>query len=821
MNLKCNFLWCFGLLIFQTSCLYNISSRYTDERKLLYNQTITGFDAISKSKLEPLLRQKPNQKLLKLPISPYLFIYNIASEVYLKNFELDSLRKLQRIQTLERRARICEVDLQYHQDNNFKIDKQFYKLKKKYHSSYVKLRQARQRFERFLEKGNWAMVTLGEAPVFFNLQKTKRSARLLRDYVRENGYFQAQSNFILDTLKTGIKVNYVLKLGTPYRIRHIDYYNMTPDILHLIETDSLQAPLQSEAIYQQDLITSHRTYLANLLRDNGYFYMTESPISFVVDTLIGNHQLDLKIYFAPASESKLYQKQRVRQVNFIYDQGNQIDFKDSVEEAGIHFFNWRSNYKPKIIAPKIAIKPDSYYNRRANTKVQLSLSDLNVFKYIHLNYETIDDTTLTSQIFVTFSKRYQYTLEAGVNTLGVNVPGPFLRFILGVRNFLGSLNTFQFTNSISLESQGSVLEQNTDVLYNSLFWTSRLTLKLPKILFPLPTTINNRLLASNVNTQVEVGLNYTRRPEYARLNLQNILRYTWNNGLGTRLDFDIINLNLINTNFVRSDFKKRLNELAALGNNLISSFDSSLVTSTRFYYKRSKNPNLFTLEFESGGNIYNFLNRQSKVIQTNQIWGLRYYQYLRLSLNYKFVKMFTTSKTNQLIFNSLGGLAYAYGKTLSLPYEKNYFTGGSNTNRGWATRRVGPGAYKPPVVNGKFNYNFEQPGDIILGFNLEYRRALAGRIDFAYFIDASNIWTFQADLARPGSKFTADFWQELAVSTGLGLRLNLTFFIFRIDMGLRAYNPAFDLARRFVLLDNIRNQPFRQAIFNIGIGYPF
>lgn len=821
MVLKYNILWCAGLLIIQTSCLYNISSRYKNEPQLLYKQTFTGFKNTSRFKLESLVLQKPNQRFLNLPISPKLFVHNIASEVYLENFEADSLRKLQRLQNLEERAQTCKTNFEDHQANHTAFNKQYYRLKKEYHNSYVKLRQKWQRFERFLEKGNWGMVTLGEAPVFFSLEKTKRSAQILQNYLRENGYFQAQTYFTLDTVKSIIKVNYFAELNLAYKIRRIKYHNVASDILAIIEADSSRAPLQTKAIYRQDLVKAQRRYLVNLLRDEGYYYMTEAPISFVVDTLIGNQELDLQITFAAASEPKLYQKQHIQQVDFIYDEGSQTDLKDTAEEAGIHFYNWRSNYKPKIIAPKISIRPYNYYDNSINSKVQLSLSDLNIFKYIHLSYESIDDTTLNSKIFVRFSKRYQYTLEAGVNALGLNVPGPFLRFILGIRNFLGSLNTFQFTNSISLESQGSVLEQNTDVIYNSLFWTTRLTLKIPKILFPLPTKLNSRLLSSNVNTQVEFGLSYTKRPEYARLNIQNTLRYTWNNGLGKQLDFDIFNLNLINTDFVRADFKKRLRDLQTLGNNLISSFDSSLVTSTRLYYKKGNNAKLFSVEFESGGHTYNFFNPESELLQTNKILGLRYYQYLRLTLNYKLIKDFAFSKTNKLILNSLGGLAYTYGKTLSLPYEKNYFTGGSNTNRGWPTRRVGPGAYKPPIVDGKFNYNFEQPGDIILGLNLEYRRTLAGQIDFAYFIDASNIWTFKADLARPGAQFGSDFWREFAISTGLGLRLNLTFFIFRIDMGLRAYNPAFDLERRFVLMENIRNQPLKQAIFNIGIGYPF
>jgi outer membrane protein insertion porin family len=198
-----------------------------------------------------------------------------------------------------------------------------------------------------------------------------------------------------------------------------------------------------------------------------------------------------------------------------------------------------------------------------------------------------------------------------------------------------------------------------------------------------------------------------------------------------------------------------------------------------------------------------------------------------------------------------GGVAYSYAKERSLPYEKFFFAGGSNSIRSWRPRRLGQGSFKPrtseevgkdPVKNGYFDYSYEQPSEILLEASVEFRRKIFGFVEGAIFLDAGNVWTFQprknivdgVEVPNGNSQFKFNqFYKEIAVGTGFGLRFDFSFLILRFDIGMKMYDPARDKGERFVLRDARFWNPYatknengytnykEPVIYNVGIGYPF
>jgi outer membrane protein assembly factor BamA len=197
-------------------------------------------------------------------------------------------------------------------------------------------------------------------------------------------------------------------------------------------------------------------------------------------------------------------------------------------------------------------------------------------------------------------------------------------------------------------------------------------------------------------------------------------------------------------------------------------------------------------------------------------------------------------------FNS--GFAFSYGDNRSLPYEKFFFAGGSNSIRAWRPRRLGPGSAKPPesedpVKDGLFDYDIEKPSEILLEASVEFRQKLFGFVNGAIFIDVGNVWTF-----RPVNRQDADgnivednrsqfkinrFYKEFGVGTGFGLRFDFSFLILRFDVGMKVYDPARDSGDKFVLRDVRFWKPYAKedngeyrdykepVIYNVGIGFPF
>jgi outer membrane protein assembly factor BamA len=354
--------------------------------------------------------------------------------------------------------------------------------------------------------------------------------------------------------------------------------------------------------------------------------------------------------------------------------------------------------------------------------------------------------------------------------------------------------------------------------------------------------------------------------------------YTWQNNKGRSYQLTPVNLSVIDTANLSGEFKDLLREQAEQGNfSLINSFRPSFVNSIIFgvtwnyknYGNTERSSGFIRAQVESGGTIWNFLD--PKIVTQ---YDLNYFKYFRFSLDMRRINVLHKNTTVAYRFNS--GLAYSYGDGRSLPYEKFFFAGGSNSIRAWRPRRLGPGSFKPrtteeidingnangsPRNDGLFDYSIEQPAEILLEASLEVRQKLFGFVSGAVFVDVGNTWTFQRrfktvytlipeeerkengpktiatvvnDGTEGNSQFKADqFYKEIAVGTGFGLRFDFTFLILRLDVGMKVWDPARGEGDKFVL-DKVRLfKPYatqtangwtnyrEPVIYNVGIGYPF
>jgi len=286
-------------------------------------------------------------------------------------------------------------------------------------------------------------------------------------------------------------------------------------------------------------------------------------------------------------------------------------------------------------------------------------------------------------------------------------------------------------------------------------------------------------------------------------------------------------IRFINSKNISSDFQDELDDLKESGNNLYRTFEPSFVTSSSYSVTfnfneygsfDSKNASFLRLMGESGGTLLNLVD-----IDFLRSEGLEMFKYLKFGIDYR--KYSSITPGSKVAFRINAGAARAYSENKVLPYEEYFFSGGSNSIRAWAPRRLGPGSFYPTDSLGNYSNKFEQPGEILFETNIEIRTRLAGFINSALFLDVGNVWMFEEDPARPGSKFEVkDFIQELAVGTGVGIRLDFSFLLLRLDFGLKLYNPGLPSGERFYwenrkIDDGIsRPDPW---IINLAIGYPF
>jgi outer membrane protein insertion porin family len=351
------------------------------------------------------------------------------------------------------------------------------------------------------------------------------------------------------------------------------------------------------------------------------------------------------------------------------------------------------------------------------------------------------------------------------------------------------------------------------------------------ILVPFSQEHKKRLGRFNPSTTARLGFNYTNRPEYIRNSLNSSMIFNWQKERRRVYNLTLPEISLINTPYTRSDFDSLLLVLESEGNQLARSFNPSFVSNINFFLMFNFNPNdlygnrssLLKLYGEAGGTMFALFEPEFLKAR-----NLEYYKYVKFSADFR--RHISINPTNGLAVRVNMGLAVPYGENQALPYEKYFFAGGSNSIRAWQPRRLGPGSRRPgenpdPKEQGLFDYRFEQPGEILLEASAEYRSKLIGFLDWAFFIDAGNVWRLYKQQLQPGAEFQFNrFYKEIALGTGLGLRLNFSFLVIRFDYGIKVYDPARAEGERW-LLDNISlsspgGEP-GQAIWNIAIGYPF
>jgi outer membrane protein insertion porin family len=477
------------------------------------------------------------------------------------------------------------------------------------------------------------------------------------------------------------------------------------------------------------------------------------------------------------------------------------------------------------------------FNRTKTFTSQRQLANLDNFKFVNINYDTTGSRFIAN-IFASPLDLYSLSNEVGV-TVTQGFPGPYINLSLRKRNLFKGLEIGEINGRFGFEGVASATDENA--IYASTEASINGSLIFPQFLFPFSEKKFYRYGQYNPRTRVSSGYTYSDRPEYQR-GITNVSgTYTWDVNQRKQFALTAINLNIIDSDLT-PEFEQQLLDLQAQGNNLINAFKKSFVSSMIFaftwnprnYGNRERSSHIIRTTLESGGTFQNLWTPKILVEK-----NLELYQYLRLSLDFR--KNILLDKSRSLAYRINSGIGFSYGSNTVLPYEKNFFAGGSNSVRAWRPRRLGIGSAPPPLSedisgNGYFDYKYEKPGEILLEGSLELRQKLFGFVSSAVFVDVGNVWLFD-ELAPPPPSPTTPEWTgntkfrlnsflpEIGVGTGFGLRFDFSFLLLRLDVGIKAWDPSREEGDRFVL-DNLRfYKPYSKdrepVIYNIGIGYPF
>ncbi|WP_157492825.1 translocation and assembly module lipoprotein TamL [Echinicola pacifica] len=804
INIKyINFLLAILLL---TSC--SLTRGLEEEEYLIYDVDLKGVKKANEVKVKQLVKQYPNTRIPVLNFSPGVFIYNMGESSF------DSAKLTNKINHYTQKQNELAEELDQNPTNK-KAERKLYKYNNRIES-----------IKRKLDYGNWFMRT-GNPKSILDSAKTASTELEIQNYLVNHGFFDATISTSIKKEKKKAYITYTVEENSPYLVDSVYTKSSDEGISDFLVQRSKSSNLKSGRPYNQDNLTQERQRLEDLLKDSGYYTFSKSYISYNVykDTVDKNVVIEQLIRNPSyTNEHKVYTIDSVifhisTPTEVIQDKSFQRQYGD------ITYLMYQNRYSEKIIDSRVFIQKGSKYSKTAVLETQRQLANLDIFRFINISFDTTGNQ-ITTRIFTQPNEKYQITNQLGAS-ITEQLPGPFFSHSLRNRNLFRGLEIFEFNFRAGLEGVASATTAGG--VYRSRELSTSASIIYPQFLLPFSKQGLKRYGKYNPRTRTLIGYNYVNRPEYIREGFNTVLAYNW----ATTNQRQQYTISLLDANLIRSNldpaFEERLVELQEQGNNLINSFQSSYVSSisgqviinfNQYGLWQRDRSSLWRLYFESGGTSFNLINADYFKDRS-----LQYFQYLKFQSDFR--RYIPLSRKTTFAYRINAGLAIPYGISEGvLPYEKYFFAGGSTSIRAWKPRRLGPGTYTPQTdEEGNFDYRYEQPGDILIEGMFELRRKLFGYFDGVFFVDAGNTWTLRYDPTRPGSQFKAGtFVNGIAVGTGLGIRMDFDFLVLRLDMGIKAVDPAQPEGERFVL-DNLSfRSPLGdkgQTVFNIGIGYPF
>ncbi|NMM49858.1 translocation and assembly module lipoprotein TamL [Marinigracilibium pacificum] len=684
------------------------------------------------------------------------------------------------------------------------------------------------------EKGIFYFIAneIGAPPALLSKMNEAELIEVINNRLFHLGYFNVSTEIKIDSLKDKkAKVRFIIDSQKPYFIESlesgIDTQNDSLDQLFVSSFDNIQ--LDSGTYYQLDRIKRARSNIAKNVNNNGYYFFNEEDMEFFVDTLNNENPNSVRL--------TLNIKPNRRERTLKYYTLDSVIVREDLPPAEFDSSNVRvtkikpgvyissaekeAKYKSKHISRGVFLSPGKEYDRREREKTYRYLSGMGAFNYVDI--QLIPETNankLRPTIGLYSFPRMSFSTEIGVNAKSNNFVGPGLKLTWLNRNIFRGAEQLTISLNGNLERQfGGPPEQRR----NSFSYEAGIEAKL-RIPRMIPSFINfNR---SKYVSFTEFKLGYT---QYQRAGLYGIRTaqasggYQWKGSATEDFYLKPFELNysslfaesdefldyLDQNPFVRQSFSQQF----ILGLNLGYSNNQleEKLDRERFYY---------TVDFQSAGNVLSLFSSKKNEVD-EEFLNVPYAQFVRLTQEYR--KYFSVGKKgNDLATRILLGIGYPYGNSRSLPYVRQYFSGGPNSLRGFRARTIGPGTY----VNTSDQLIYvDQTGDIRFEINAEYRKKLATYFEGAFFIDAGNIWLFNEDPDRPGANFEfKDFYKEIAISGGAGLRINLSVIVIRFDLAFPLRKPIDDTGFEWVFSDiNPFKKDWRRdnLILNFSIGYPF
>ena len=823
----------------------NTTKRVPNGENLLTKNTI--FTDGKKSKVEDVfnqLYQKQNTSLLGYRLR--LNIYNLAKE------KTDSLY----------RAKFVNNPKKYSRKIKWLSKKQVKRLGKSFWYSGV---------HNFLRK-------TGEAPVIIDTISTKKSLKRLKSYYYNRGYFNATTTFKIDSVgNKKVKLNYYITTKKPYIIDSLNNSISSKPLDSIYNLRKNNSFIKTGNRFEKNNFDAEITRITEDFRNNGGFRFQQNYVTFDIDTLNSEHLANINLIIGNESirvEDSVYslpfQLYKINKVN-IYTDNSPANQNRLIQDSTVYkdftlYSVDKLKYRPKSLTDGVFVTKGNYFSDIKTNLTSKYLSNLKVFNYPTIQYiqDKKDSKGLIANIYLSPRKKYTFGFSTDFTHSNIQDFGISGNTFFGIRNVFNGAETFELGFRGNIGASRDLANPNNN-FFNISEIGSDAKLNFPRLFLPFQT---DKIIPKFMIPFTTISVGYSKQTNIGldKQNFTTSLVYNWTPRKNTTFRFDMFNVQFVKNinpgnyfNVYRTSYSV-LNQLAItnganstyfengqltinegvnlflndIKDNIINPpindekiinsiveqrarlTEDNLIFATSLTFSKTSQKdltdnNFYTIKakLESAGNLISLLSEASQLSKNGNktAFGVEFSQYVKTE--FEIIKHWDLTRKKILATKAFIGVAIPYGNSNSVPFSRSYFAGGTNDIRSWQSYGLGPGK------TGSLN-DFNEANMKLL-FSSDFRFNIFQQLNGALFIDAGNIWNISDIVTNPDAKFTGlQSLENIAVGSGFGFRYDFNFFVIRLDLGFKTYNPANSENEKW-----FKEMRFDKSVINIGINYPF
>lgn len=672
----------------------------------------------------------------------------------------------------------------------------------------------------------WLKYKVGEPPVLGSDVNVEWNEKVLQSNLENQGYFRSAVQGDSTQKNKKAAITYSVQTGTQYTIREVFFDHDSTVLQNKMNESVGNTLLKSGNAFNLDVIKAERERIDAHLKEKGFYYFNPDLLIIETDSTIGNHQVNLYVKVKPAAPENSRQAYTINNVyifpDFRLSAGKTDTLKTNAEYyKGYYVVDPKKKYKPGMFARAMQFDPGDLYNQKDQHQSISRLINLGVFKFVKNKFDPLensDSAKLDAYYYLTPLPKKSLQANINANVKSNNLTGSGLSVGWRNRNLFrsGELLSVSATGGFEIQYSGQFKGFNT---YRGGLETQ---LSFPRFIVPF-ISLNTR---SGFMPKTNILLAYdilNKQKLYTMNSLRAGFGYAWKETVSKEHQLNPIAVNYVQPLNVTQLYKdnilddptleKAIEKQFIIGSNYNYNYNELTATQriTGLYFNGNA---------DLSGNIAGWITGADAAGgNPKKIFNAQFSQYIKAESDLRYyIKL---SAKNVWANRLITGFGYPYGNSTELPYIKQFYSGGNSSLRAFRSRSVGPGTYKN--VNTE-DFIPDQSGDIKLEINSEFRTKLFSIVHGAVFVDAGNIWLYNANADKPGAQFSENFLKELAIGTGLGLRFDMSLLVLRLDVAFPIRKPWLPEPDRWVFDEiNFGSSAWRDEnlIFNLGIGYPF